>query len=134
MVGRVEGFLVLRGQILLAHGQCQVWCALEDGEMFDLGSPFLDDLDTTCSRPDDGDLLPAGVDTLNWPERGVMHDALELLHAGIVRDVPFRGKACGYDEILAFGRTAICSLDCPFPRVCVKFGRRSHATECAVLA
>lgn len=61
-----------------------------------------------------------------------MDDALELIHAGVVGDVPLCSEPRSDNEESCFGIAAICSLDLPFPLVRVEVGVGHYGAECTV--
>ncbi len=86
----------------------------------------------TCT--DNSNLLPLYIDILRRPERRVVDDSLELLHALVVRNISLSSKAGGNDEESCLAGTSISSLDSPFSSLLVKFCRGHNGLERGIFA
>lgn len=78
----LDALLLLGGEVALAHRQGEVRSSLEDLEVAGHGAPGLRNLHTRGAGADNGTALVFHVDFFLGPERRVVDDALELVHAG----------------------------------------------------
>lgn len=86
----------------------------------------------TCT--DNSNLLSLDIDILRRPERGVVDDSLELLHALVIRNISLSSKASGDDEESCLAGTSISSLYSPLSGLLVKFCRGHNGLERSVFA
>lgn len=90
-------------------------------------------MNTGGSSANDSDLFALDVDTLLWPERGMMDDSLKGVDAFVVGNVSLGGEAGCHYEVLALCKSPVFRLDVPFALRFLKLGIDNYTLERAVL-